>query len=281
MVEINEAFASVVLAWQKELGFTAGADEPQRRRHRPRPPPRRHRRRPHDQGAARARAHRRPLRPRLDVLRRRHRHRHHHRAPLERQPARGAAAGRRGSQERRCTVRSHLSCSLVLVGACAAAPGARPAHRRARPGSGWSRIRSTATPSTCDLGGVERAGAPHRHRHPGVGRPRPARRVLRPRGQGPPGRAASRRHRGAPRARRRGARPLRPPPRLRVPGRRRPPRQPACWCRRATPRPAPSSPTSPARPSSTGPRTAARPRRPGAVAGVRGHERPRSAPPPG
>ena len=81
--EINEAFASVVLAWAKEVGADLGEDQPQRRRHRPRPPARRHRRLPDDQGPQRARAHRRPLRPDLDVLRRRPRHRHHHRTPLD------------------------------------------------------------------------------------------------------------------------------------------------------------------------------------------------------
>ena len=62
--EINEAFASVVLAWAKEVGADLEQDQPQRRRHRPRPPARRHRRLPDDQGPQRARAHRRPLRPR-------------------------------------------------------------------------------------------------------------------------------------------------------------------------------------------------------------------------
>ena len=51
-------------------------DQPQRWRHRPRSPPWRHRRLPDDQGPQRAGAHRRPLRHRVDVLRRRHRHRH-------------------------------------------------------------------------------------------------------------------------------------------------------------------------------------------------------------
>ena len=39
--EINEAFASVVLAWAKEVGADLEQDQPQRRRHRPRPPARR------------------------------------------------------------------------------------------------------------------------------------------------------------------------------------------------------------------------------------------------
>ena len=41
LVEINEAFASVVLAWQKETGADLQGQR-QRRRHRPRPPARRH-----------------------------------------------------------------------------------------------------------------------------------------------------------------------------------------------------------------------------------------------
>ena len=44
IVEINEAFASVVLAWQRELEPDLETRQPQRRRHRPRPPARRHRR---------------------------------------------------------------------------------------------------------------------------------------------------------------------------------------------------------------------------------------------
>ena len=57
-VEINEAFASVVLAWERELSPT-WQREPQRRRDRARPPGRRHRRPPDHHRAARARAHRR------------------------------------------------------------------------------------------------------------------------------------------------------------------------------------------------------------------------------
>ncbi len=37
LVEINEAFASVVLAWQKETGFDPAQGERERRRHRARP----------------------------------------------------------------------------------------------------------------------------------------------------------------------------------------------------------------------------------------------------
>ena len=49
--EINEAFASVVLAWAKEVDAGPREGEPERRRHRARPPARRHRRAPAHQGA--------------------------------------------------------------------------------------------------------------------------------------------------------------------------------------------------------------------------------------
>ena len=79
LVEINEAFASVVLAWGRETGADHGQGQRQRRRHRPRPPARRHRRPPDDHAAQRARAHRRPLRPADDVRGRRPGQRHDHR----------------------------------------------------------------------------------------------------------------------------------------------------------------------------------------------------------
>ena len=44
LVEINEAFASVVLAWQKDIGADHAKVNVERRRHRPRSPARRHRR---------------------------------------------------------------------------------------------------------------------------------------------------------------------------------------------------------------------------------------------
>ena len=81
LVEINEAFASVVLAWQKETGADLDTGQRQRRRHRPRPPARRHRHPPDDHAALRARAHRRPLRPPDHVRGRRPGQRHHHRTP--------------------------------------------------------------------------------------------------------------------------------------------------------------------------------------------------------
>ena len=90
--EINEAFASVVLAWAKELDPDMDEVNP-------------------NGGAIalghplggtgailitkaapRARAHRRPLRPGHDVLRRRARHRHHHRASVSPPVSRRAAA---------------------------------------------------------------------------------------------------------------------------------------------------------------------------------------------
>ena len=81
LVEINEAFASVVLAWEKELHPDMAQGQRQRRRHRPRPPARLLRRQAHGHAAQRARAHRRPLRPADHVRGRRHGQRHHHRAP--------------------------------------------------------------------------------------------------------------------------------------------------------------------------------------------------------
>ena len=86
LVEINEAFASVVLAWQQGDRRRPGQGQRQRRRHRPRPPARRHRRPPHDHAAQRARAHRRPLRPPDHVRGRRPGQRHHHRAPVDPSP---------------------------------------------------------------------------------------------------------------------------------------------------------------------------------------------------
>ena len=83
LVEINEAFASVVLAWQKEtgadlakvnvnggaiaLGHPLGATGAA----------------PDDDAAPRARAHRRPLRPADDVRGRRPGQRHDHRAAVD------------------------------------------------------------------------------------------------------------------------------------------------------------------------------------------------------
>ena len=90
LVEINEAFASVVLAWQKETGADLAEGQRERRRDRARPPARRNRRPADDDAAARARAHRRSLRPPDDVRRRRPGQRHDHRAacssPRRRQP---------------------------------------------------------------------------------------------------------------------------------------------------------------------------------------------------
>ena len=58
LVEINEAFASVVLAWPKDPAPTSTSQR-QRRRHRPRPSARRHRRPADDDAAPRTGTHRR------------------------------------------------------------------------------------------------------------------------------------------------------------------------------------------------------------------------------
>ena len=80
--EINEAFASVVLAWAKEVGADLERTNPNGGAIATRAPAGRHRRDADDQGGARAGAHAGPLRARLDVLRRRTRHRHDHRTAL-------------------------------------------------------------------------------------------------------------------------------------------------------------------------------------------------------
>ena len=83
LVEINEAFASVVLAWHdRDRRRPAREGQRQRRRHRPRPSARRHRRPPDDHPAPRTRAHRRPLRPPDHVRGRRPGQRHHHRTAV-------------------------------------------------------------------------------------------------------------------------------------------------------------------------------------------------------
>ncbi len=93
LVEINEAFASVVLAWQKETGadldkvnVNGGAialGHPLGATGHP----------AHDHPAPRARAHGRPLRPADHVRGRRPGQRHHHRAPVERQRRRPPGSG--------------------------------------------------------------------------------------------------------------------------------------------------------------------------------------------
>ena len=79
-VEINEAFASVVLAWEKEHHPNMERGQPQRRRHRAGPPAGRLGRQAHGHAAQRARAHRRPLRAPDHVRGWRAGQRHHHRA---------------------------------------------------------------------------------------------------------------------------------------------------------------------------------------------------------
>ena len=71
LVEINEAFAPVVLAWAKEHHPDLGEGQRQRRRHRDRAPARLLREPAHCHAALRARAHRRSLRPPDDVRGRR------------------------------------------------------------------------------------------------------------------------------------------------------------------------------------------------------------------
>ena len=88
LVEINEAFASVVIAWAEETGRRHGQGQRQRRCHRPRPPTRRHRGPPHDHPAPRAGAPRRALGAADDVRGRRAGQRDHHRAAV-----RGSTAG--------------------------------------------------------------------------------------------------------------------------------------------------------------------------------------------
>ena len=76
LIEINEAFASVVAAWQRELEPGHGPGQRQRRRDRARPPARLHRRPADHHPAARDGALRQGDGPGDDVLRRRARHRH-------------------------------------------------------------------------------------------------------------------------------------------------------------------------------------------------------------
>jgi acetyl-CoA acetyltransferase len=79
-IEINEAFASVVLSWADELGPDMDKVNPWSptgcRGHSPRPSPGRHRRRPYGEDARRPRSHRRPVRPPGHVHRPRHVHCH-------------------------------------------------------------------------------------------------------------------------------------------------------------------------------------------------------------
>ena len=80
LFECNEAFASVVIAWSRETGRLARADQRQRRGHGPRPSAGRQRGQAHDDAAQRARAHRWPLRAADHVRGRRAVQRHDHRA---------------------------------------------------------------------------------------------------------------------------------------------------------------------------------------------------------
>ena len=82
LFEVNEAFASVVLAWQTRDRRRPGQGQRGRRGHRPRPPARRQRRPHHDHAGPRHGAQRRPLRPPDHVRGRRPGQRHRARAPL-------------------------------------------------------------------------------------------------------------------------------------------------------------------------------------------------------
>ena len=80
VIEINEAFASVVLAWAARSQGRSRQDKSERRRDRARPSRWRHRCAPDHDRVARARTHRRSVRPGDDVLRRRPRDGHGDRA---------------------------------------------------------------------------------------------------------------------------------------------------------------------------------------------------------
>ncbi len=83
VIEINEAFASVVLAWAKELGLERPVEgQSEWRGDCARSPVGRHRRGADDQAAVRAGAHRRALWPANHVHRSRHGDRHGDRAPM-------------------------------------------------------------------------------------------------------------------------------------------------------------------------------------------------------
>ena len=82
VIEINEAFASVVLAWQAETGADPGQGQPQRGSDRAGPSAGRDRRPVDDVNAARTRAHRRQIRPADDVRSRWSGQRHDHRTAL-------------------------------------------------------------------------------------------------------------------------------------------------------------------------------------------------------
>ena len=83
-IEINEAFASVPLAWLAEFDVDPAEGQPARRRHRPRPSARRLGHPADDHDAPRPGGQRPALRPSAHVRGRRHGQRHHHRTPLTR-----------------------------------------------------------------------------------------------------------------------------------------------------------------------------------------------------
>ncbi len=132
LIEINEAFASVVLAWQRETGADLARVNVSGGAIAARPPARGHRRTPADHAALRARAHRRQARPADHVRRRRPGQRHDHRAYrlAARQAAQAAYSPAFAGREfdRRCpgargASRTPASCET------APAPGSRADRR--------------------------------------------------------------------------------------------------------------------------------------------------------
>ena len=194
-VEVNEAFASVPLAWNAEFRDRPGAAQPARRRDRARPPARRVRRPADDHADQPPRADRRPLRPADDVRGRRHGERDHHRVPRvgttaqrETEPWTSPTARRsspaappasawrppRRSSPRGVHVtivdlpvlgrRGRRRASSATLAAFAARR--RPRHRRGRPRRSTSPSRAAplrALVHCAGRGGTVRAGQPGRH----------------------------------------------------------------------------------------------------------------------
>ncbi len=126
--EVNEAFASVPLAWAHDLARRPRAAQPVGRRDRPRARARLVGHAAARHAAGHPRGHRRPLRSADDVRGRRHGERHDHRAPVV--PARAASVPRAlqfpASAPVRCG-RAPARCERCQVPASAAVPVAAPA----------------------------------------------------------------------------------------------------------------------------------------------------------
>ena len=167
LVEINEAFASVVLAWEKELHPDMEQGQRQRRRDRPRPPARLLGRPADDDAAQRARAHRRPLRPADDVRGRRHGQRHHHRTPrlgvADPLPSRIGPATLVDSHREVMTRRCRPSCGCAsgcssgwsCCGRSGSACCAALDHTRCRPRRRPGELRKVNVRYRCGVCGVE------------------------------------------------------------------------------------------------------------------------------